>query len=103
MVSITIESCIGAPSHFVSLSLSELLPKSINCKLSIAFPYLAKQAFSYMRDNVYAKIIGNMAFVIEGRNDNELPEVLIGGFTVFYPDPDVAIRSSDFFRSYKNG
>ncbi len=56
-----------------------------------------------MRDNIYAKIIGNMAFVIEGRNDNELPEVLIGGFTVFYPDPDVAIRSSDFFRSRKNG
>jgi hypothetical protein len=102
MVSQKNESCVGAPSRFVSLSLSEFLSKSMNCKLSIAFPYLAKQAFSFMRDNVYAKIIGNMAFVIEGRNDNELPEVLIGGFTVFYPDPDVAIRSSDFFRSFKN-
>lgn len=86
-----------------SLILSEFPAKFMNCTLLTAFPYLAKQAFSYMRDNIYAKIIGNMAFVIEGRNDNELPEVLIGGFTVFYPDPDVAIRSSDFFRSRKNG
>ena len=64
-----------------------------------AFPYLAKQAFSYMTENLCSKIVGSMAFVIEGRNDSELPEVLIGGFKVFYPDLQCAAQSSEFFRS----
>lgn len=42
------------------------------------FPYLAKQATAYMADAYFKQMIASFAFVIEGRSDDELPEVLIG-------------------------
>ena len=42
------------------------------------FPYLAKQGICYMKDGFFKKILATLAFVIEGRSDDELPECLIG-------------------------
>lgn len=62
------------------------------------FPYLAKQATSYMADSYFKKMIASFAFVIEGRSDDELPEVLIGqGSQLCYPDPAIAITAGDLF------
>mmetsp|Transcript_12601 Transcript_12601/g.26049 ORF Transcript_12601/g.26049 Transcript_12601/m.26049 type:complete len:1316 (+) Transcript_12601:81-4028(+) len=62
------------------------------------FPYLAKQATSYMADSYFKKMIASFAFVIEGRSDDELPEVLIGqGSQLCYPDPAIAIKAGDLF------
>ena len=63
-----------------------------------AFPYLAKQAFAYMKDTLYKSILGNIAIIVEGRSDDELPEVLIGCFQIAYPDPVLIVSSEDFFR-----
>jgi len=62
------------------------------------FPYLAKQATAYMAETYFKKMIASFAFVIEGRSDDELPEVLIGqGAQICYPDPALAIKAGDWF------
>ena len=42
------------------------------------FPYLAKQGICYMKDGFFKKILATLAFCIEGRSEDELPECLIG-------------------------
>jgi hypothetical protein len=44
------------------------------------FPYLAKQGICYMKDTFFKKVLVTFGFLIEGRNDDELPECLIGLF-----------------------
>ena len=62
------------------------------------FPYLAKQATAYMAETYFKQMIASFAFVIEGRSDDELPEVLIGqGAQICYPDPALAIKADDWF------
>ena len=62
------------------------------------FPYLAKQATAYMAETYFKQMIASFAFVIEGRSDDELPEVLIGqGAQICYPDPARAIKADDWF------
>ena len=62
------------------------------------FPYLAKQATAYMAETYFKQMIASFAFVIEGRSDDELPEVLIGqGAQICYPDPALAIKAGDWF------
>ena len=61
------------------------------------FPYLAKQAISYMKDNFFKKVLVTFGFVIEGRSDDELPECVIGLMQLCYPDPTYAIQAADFF------
>ncbi len=46
------------------------------------FPYLAKQGICYMKDGFFKKILATLAFCIEGRADDELPECLIGLFQI---------------------
>ena len=48
------------------------------------FPYLFKQAMNYIKGYV-EKSIWTLGFVIEGRSDEELPEVAIGVMKVCYP------------------
>jgi len=63
-----------------------------------AFPYLAKKATAYMKDNIFHKVLFSLSYVIEGRSDDELPEAVIGnGFMMCYPNPNRAIRAEDFF------
>lgn len=61
------------------------------------FPYLAKQAICYMKEAFFKKIIIGFGFVIEGRDDNELPECCIGVMQICYPNPNHAIQAGDFF------
>jgi len=61
------------------------------------FPYLAKKGTAYLKD-FFKKIQISFTYVIEGRNDDELPEVVIGeGVELCKPDPEFAINSDDFF------
>ena len=61
------------------------------------FPYLAKQAICYMKENFFKKVLVTFGFVIEGRADDELPECLIGLMQLCYPDPLYAIQAEDVF------
>ena len=62
------------------------------------FPYLVKQATAYMKENYFRQLLASFAFVIEGRDDSELPEVLIGeGAQLCYPDPDKTMKGEDWF------
>jgi hypothetical protein len=61
------------------------------------FPYLAKQAICYMKENFFKKVLVTFGFVIEGRADDELPECLIGLMQLCYPDPTYAIQAEDVF------
>jgi len=61
------------------------------------FPYLAKQAICYMKENFFKKILVIFGFCIEGRADDELPECVIGLMQLCYPDPQWAIQGGDVF------
>jgi hypothetical protein len=55
-----------------------------------AFPFLCRQAIVLLKDYYFAKMLATLAFTIEGRSEEELPEVLIGdGMQVHYPDPQL--------------
>lgn len=41
-------------------------------------PYMFKQAMAYLSSHYFARMLMTFGFVIEGRSDNELPEVLLG-------------------------
>ena len=60
------------------------------------FPYLFKQAMAYLKD-YFDDVIGTFGFVIEGRSDDELPEVMIGVMQLCYPGESRACREEDFF------
>ncbi|GKY97789.1 hypothetical protein MPSEU_000737100 [Mayamaea pseudoterrestris] len=89
------------------------------------FPYLCKQALSYMKDTYFKKVLVTFGFTIEGRADDEvrvlaftkrsplllpmsslssslisktqLPECVIGLMQLCYPDPAHAIQADKFF------
>eukprot|EP00804_Cyclotella_cryptica_P025938 CCRYP_002771-RA/>CCRYP_002771-RA protein AED:0.14 eAED:0.14 QI:205/1/1/1/1/1/4/1926/988 len=61
------------------------------------FPFLFKQAMAYLKENYFDKAVGTFGFVIEGRNDNELPEVVIGAMQICYPNPQYVVSSYEFF------
>mmetsp|Transcript_25715 Transcript_25715/g.42455 ORF Transcript_25715/g.42455 Transcript_25715/m.42455 type:complete len:1003 (-) Transcript_25715:2781-5789(-) len=60
------------------------------------FPYLFKQAMAYLKD-YFDNTIGTFGFVIEGRDDDELPEVMIGAMQLCYPGPSLICKGEDFF------
>lgn len=61
------------------------------------FPYLAKKAISCMKDSYFKKTIATFAFCLEGREEDELPECLLGAFQLCYPDPVHAIHGEEHF------
>lgn len=61
------------------------------------FPYLAKQGICYLKDTLFKSILATVGFVIEGREDDELPECLIGLAQIVNPDPANIMQASDFF------
>mmetsp|Transcript_19744 Transcript_19744/g.29975 ORF Transcript_19744/g.29975 Transcript_19744/m.29975 type:complete len:311 (+) Transcript_19744:3-935(+) len=63
------------------------------------FPYLAKQGIMYLKGKLFKEILVTFGFCIEGRSDEELPEVLIGQAQLCYPDPAIAIQAENFFSS----
>ena len=46
------------------------------------FPFLTKKAISCMKDSYFKKTIATFAFCLEGRDEDELPECLLGGLPV---------------------
>ena len=56
------------------------------------FPYIAKQAISYMYSSYKDKLDLGFAFVLEGRNASELPEVILGS---------VRLKEQDFSKLEK--
>jgi len=60
------------------------------------FPFLAKKALCYMKENFCSKMHVSVGFLIEGREDDELPECLIGLFQLCYADPLNALKAKDF-------
>mmetsp|Transcript_23155 Transcript_23155/g.54669 ORF Transcript_23155/g.54669 Transcript_23155/m.54669 type:complete len:371 (-) Transcript_23155:153-1265(-) len=61
------------------------------------FPYLAKKGIRFMKDSYFKKAVATFAFCLEGREEDELPECLIGAFQLCYPDPIHAIQGENFF------
>jgi len=52
------------------------------------FPFIFKQAMSYLKDHYFTRMLMTFAFLIEGRDEDELPEVLLGNpIQLVYPDP----------------
>ena len=62
-----------------------------------AFPYIAKQAFSYVNRNLAENLVMRLAFVIEGRDVTELPEVLLGGVETMVIHRTKIIQATQFF------
>ena len=60
------------------------------------FPYLFKQAMNYLKDYLDG-VVATYGFVIEGRNDGELPEVVIGAMKVCSPGPKYVCMGEEFF------
>ena len=46
---------------------------------------------------MFKKLLATVGFVIEGRDDDELPECVIGLAQICYPDPVLAIQAAEFF------
>jgi len=61
------------------------------------FPFLAKKAICFMKDSCFKNTIATFAFCLEGRDEDELPECLLGAFQLCYPDPVHAIQGEDLF------
>jgi len=60
------------------------------------FPYLFKQAMAYLKD-YFDKSVWTFGFVIEGRSDDELPEVCIGAMKVCRPSPNYIVNEDNVF------
>ena len=73
---------------------------SLNCmEFDISlhpFPYLFKQGMAYMKD-YYDKTVWTFGFVIEGRSNDELPEVVIGVLKLCHPNPKFIVGGDDLF------
>jgi hypothetical protein len=73
---------------------------SLNCmEFDISlhpFPYLFKQGMAYLRD-YHDRTVCTCAFVIEGRSNDELPEVVIGVMKVCHPNPKLIVGGDDWF------
>mmetsp|Transcript_16553 Transcript_16553/g.36085 ORF Transcript_16553/g.36085 Transcript_16553/m.36085 type:complete len:414 (-) Transcript_16553:19-1260(-) len=61
------------------------------------FPYLTRKGIRYMKDSYFKKTVATFAFCLEGREDDELPECVLGAFSLCYPDPVLAIQGEDLF------
>ena len=59
---------------------------SINVR---AWAYLAKKALHILQPK-FPKFVLNIGITIEGRKDEELPEILLGGCRLIRIDPDRA-------------
>lgn len=63
-------------------------------------PYMFRQAMTYLKDYYFQQMIMTFAFVIEGRDEDELPEVLLGNpLQLPFVDPKNVITSESVFRS----
>jgi hypothetical protein len=60
------------------------------------FPYLFKQGMAYIKE-YFDKSVWTFGFVIEGRNNDELPEVVVGAMKVCHPSPKFTVNADELF------
>lgn len=85
----------GVTGHLFKHSSNNLIEYDVTL---LPFPYLFKQAMSYLKEHYFKQLLINFAFVIEGRDNSELPECLIGdALQLCYPDTDKLISEHSFF------
>ena len=75
----------GTTGIFTPIS-KEILEFEVNF---YPFPYLGKQGLSYLRSHYLSKMDLSLAFVIEGRCCEELPELVIGCINISKQDLDL--------------
>jgi len=64
----------------------------------LPFPYLFKSAMTYLKENLFGKMLMTFSFIIEGRADDELPELLIGnGLQVCFLHAENVYNAKDVF------
>ena len=59
-------------------------------------PFMFKQAMSYLKDHYFGKMLMTFGFVIEGREEDELPEVLLGS-PMHLDKPSTVLKSDAVF------
>jgi hypothetical protein len=61
-------------------------------------PFMFKQAMTYLKDHYFARMLMTFGFVIEGREDHELPEVLLGNpIQLPFNNPDAVMKADALF------
>jgi hypothetical protein len=61
-------------------------------------PFMFKQAMAYLKEHYFARMLMTFGFVIEGREDDELPEVLLGNpIQLPFNNPDAVIKAEALF------
>ena len=61
-------------------------------------PFLFKQAMAYLKNNYFPRMIMTFAFIIEGREEDELPEVLLGNpIQLPFCNPNSIMQADDVF------
>ena len=73
-----------------SSSLPHYVEMSVNVRL---WAYLAKKGLHVLKDR-FPQFVLNVGFTIEGRSDEELPEVLLGGVRMLHLDPGKAVDAA---------
>jgi hypothetical protein len=103
---------MGCPSYIAKYNGKPVLIKRKNvtgffndypalnaCEFDVSlhpFPYLFKQGMSYMKE-YFDRSVWTLGFVIEGRNNDELPEVVIGAMKVCHPNPKYTVNGEELF------
>ena len=64
-----------------------------------AFPWITKQAIDYLREKVFPKSLLTFGFLIEAREESDVPEMLIGLAQLGYPRANMAVPSDEFFET----
>ena len=67
-----------------------------------SFPWVTKKALVYLRESYFHKSLPVLGFVIEGREESELPEVLIGLCQLCHPKPKSALTWEELVRNHSN-
>jgi len=61
-------------------------------------PFMFKQAMAYLKEHYFARMLMTFGFVIEGREEDELPEVLLGNpIQLPFNNPDAIMKGKALF------
>jgi Protein of unknown function (DUF1336). len=61
-------------------------------------PFMFKQAMAYLKEHYFSRMLMTFGFVIEGREDDELPEVLLGNpIQLPFNNPNAVMKAEALF------
>jgi len=90
----------GETNFLFSHSDEKMLEIDINMH---PLPFMFKQAMTYLKDHYFPKMVMTFGFVIEGRDEDELPEVLLGDpLQLLHVNPDNVLKGEQAFSSGGN-